>query len=82
MRRLGEVADAAVDHPARVAARAEGEVVALEEDDLQAAQREVARDARAVDAPADDGDVEGVLGERAIRDGHRDGVARRRDRRL
>jgi hypothetical protein len=71
--RLREVAHAAVDHAAAVAAGAEGEVVALEDDDAQAAQGEIARDAGAVHAATDDGDVEDVGGGRARGDGH-DGV--------
>ncbi len=39
-----EVAGTTVDHPARVAARAEGEIVALEQGHLEAAQGRVARD--------------------------------------
>jgi hypothetical protein len=49
-----------VDHPARIAAGPEGEVVTLEYGDLQPAQSEVARDARAVDASTDDRDVDSV----------------------
>ena len=65
-----QVPHAAVDHPARVAAGAEGQIVALEEDDLQPAQRKVACDARSVDAAADDRDVVLVGRERLVRNGH------------
>ncbi len=54
VRVVREVAGAAVDHPAGVAAGAEGEVVALEEDDLEAALGGVPGDAQAVDPAADD----------------------------
>ena len=58
VRVVGEVARAAVDHAARVAARAVREVVALEQGDLQPAHRAVAGDARAVHAAAEDDDVD------------------------
>ena len=50
---VGEVAEATVDHPAGVAAGAEGQIVALEQSDREAAHRRVARDADAVHAAAD-----------------------------
>ncbi len=55
-----EVADAAVNHPARVAARAERQIVPFEEDDAQIAQREIARNARPVDASADHSHIEAL----------------------
>jgi hypothetical protein len=57
VRVVRQVARAAVDHPAVVAARAEGEVVALEQRDLQPAHRRVARDPDAVHAAAHDDHV-------------------------
>src|ERR1043165_2748591 len=54
-----EVAQAAVDELARLRRRARGVVALLEQRDLEAAQRSVARDARAGDAAADHDDVVG-----------------------
>src|SRR5690606_6117598 len=53
-----EVAEAAVNELAGAAARARGQVVFLDDDDREPAARGVACDARAVDAPADDQDVD------------------------
>jgi len=81
MRRLRQVANPAVDHPARIAAGPEGEVVTLEDGDPQPAQSEVARDARAVDASADDRDVDSVDRARILRRvGPAHGHGRRRER--
>ncbi len=55
---LRQIANSAVNHPARIAARAEREVIALEECDLHAPEREISGDTRAVDSTADDDDVE------------------------
>src|SRR6185295_3961884 len=54
---LLEVAQAAVDQLARLRRRARGVVALLEQRDLEAAQRGVARYARAGDATADHDDV-------------------------
>ena len=62
LRIVGEVAEAAVDHPAGVSAGAEGEIVALEEGDREAAHRGVARDTDAVHAAADHHHVHVDLG--------------------
>src|SRR5690606_31164598 len=51
---LGEIPGSTVDHPARVAARPEPDVVALEEGDPQTAQGRVASHPGAVDPAADD----------------------------
>ena len=52
----GEVAQAAVDEPGRARGGAAAEIVLLDQRDLQAAQRRVARDAAADDPAADDDD--------------------------
>src|SRR5205807_8300010 len=52
-----EVPEAAVDQARRVRRRARTEVAFLHQGDTQAAQRRVARDAGAGDAPADDEDI-------------------------
>ena len=68
-----------MDHAARVAARAEREVIALEEGDAEPAKGEVARDACSVDAATDDGHVHRRGGERLLRDRHREGRGKHRD---
>ena len=56
--RRGQVAQAAVDESGRACGGAAAEIVLLDQRDLQAAQRGVARDAAADDPAADDDDVE------------------------
>jgi hypothetical protein len=59
---VGQVAGAAVDHPARIAAGAESKIVALEQRDTEAAHRGVASDADAVDTAADHHNVNVDIG--------------------
>src|SRR5207302_1095388 len=61
---LGQVAQPAVKQPAGTAARAERQVVLLDQADPQSTHRRVASDARANDAAANDQEVEGGGGER------------------
>ena len=61
-----EIAQAAVDQLGRGRRGAGGEVVLLEQQHAQAAAGGVARDAGAVDAAADDGEI--VVGHGALRD--------------
>ena len=56
-----EVAEAAVDQLGAPRRRVRGQIVTLDEKHREAAARGVARDARAVDAAADDQEVEGSL---------------------
>ena len=58
---LGQVAQPAVQQPARTAARAEGKVVLLDQPDPQPAHRRIPGDARADDAAADNEHVQRLL---------------------
>ncbi len=53
-----EIAQAAVDQPARNRRAPAAHVVLVEHDDLESAQRRIAGDARAIDTSADDREVE------------------------
>jgi len=53
-----EITQAAMDEFRRCRRRARGEVVLLEQDDAKAAAGGIARDAGAVDAAADNGEIE------------------------
>jgi len=59
-----QIAEAAVDQPGRAAARASRHVAFIHEGDAKAAQRRVARDARAGDPAADDQHVHRLGGHR------------------
>src|SRR5262249_53305572 len=67
-----EIAQAAVDQLGALRGRVRGEVVLLEEQNLESPSGRVASDAGAVDAAADDGDV--VM--RGVGAGHQKGPAR------
>src|SRR5690606_930518 len=58
---LEEITRSPMDHPARVPARADSEILFFDEGDLEAAQREVASDACTVHASADDDHVKAGL---------------------
>ncbi len=58
-----QVADAAVDQAGGAATGADGEVAPLHQRGTEAAHRGIPRNRRAGDAPADDQDVKGLIGE-------------------
>ena len=79
---LLQVAEPAVDQLRRAARRAAREVATLDHGGPEAAHRGVARDAGAVDAAADDEDVERLLDERSERGRPKAGRTVRRNRRV
>lgn len=65
-----------MDHPARVSTRADGKVLFFDESNLEAAQRKVTGNTRAVDASADNDHVEtGLRSRRAVHRSRVDHIA-------